>query len=71
MSLNPMALIMGRRRVMGSPAGSRKELREALQFAARHGVRPHLTRFPFAAAADALAQMRDNQLRGRAVLMLE
>ena len=71
LSLNPMALIMGRRRVMGSPAGSRKELHEALQFAARHGVRPHLTRFPFAAAAEALEQMHDNRLRGRAVLMLE
>lgn len=66
-----MALIMGRRRVMGSPAGSRKELHEALQFAARHGVRPRLTQFPLAAAAEALAQMHDNRLRGRAVLMPE
>jgi len=39
--LNPMALIMGRRASeLGSPAGSRKELHEALQFAASHGVRP-------------------------------
>ena len=71
LSLNPMALIMGRRRVMGSPAGSRKELHEALQFAASHGVRPRLTQFPLAAAAEALAQMHDNRLRGRAVLMLD
>jgi len=40
---------------MGSPAGSRKELHEALQFAASHGVRPRLTQFPLAAAAEALA----------------
>jgi D-arabinose 1-dehydrogenase-like Zn-dependent alcohol dehydrogenase len=33
-SLNPMALVIGRRRVMGSPAGSRKDLRDTLAFAA-------------------------------------
>ena len=71
LSLSPMGLIMGRRRVMGSPAGSRKELHEALQFAASHGVRPRLTQFPLAVAAEALSQMHDNRVRGRAVLMLE
>ncbi|SRR5712692_3068472 len=70
-TLSPIALIMGRRRVMGSPAGSRMELRESLRFAADHGVRPHSTRYPLEGAAEALALMRENRLRGRAVLVLE
>jgi propanol-preferring alcohol dehydrogenase len=70
-SLNPMALIMGRRRVMGSPAGSRKDLHDTLDFAAKHGVRPRVTRFPLGDATEALAQMHDGRLRGRAVLVIE
>lgn len=70
-SLNPVSLIMGRRHVMGSPAGSRKELHEVLQFAASKGLRPRLTPFPLAGAAEALGKMHANQLRGRAVLVLE
>jgi D-arabinose 1-dehydrogenase-like Zn-dependent alcohol dehydrogenase len=70
-SLNPMALIMGRRRVMGSPAGSRKDLHDTLDFAAKHGVRPRVTPFPLARAADALAQMHEGRLHGRAVLVME
>jgi alcohol dehydrogenase, propanol-preferring len=70
-SLNPMDLIMARRRVMGSPAGSRKELRECLRFAADHGVRPHVTRYPLEKAEEALALMHENRLRGRAVLVVE
>jgi D-arabinose 1-dehydrogenase-like Zn-dependent alcohol dehydrogenase len=38
-SLDPMTLIMGRRRVMGSPAGSRKDLDDTLRFAARFAGR--------------------------------
>ena len=39
LNFDPMQLIMGRRRVMGSPAASRRELRETLDFAAAHGIR--------------------------------
>jgi propanol-preferring alcohol dehydrogenase len=70
-SLNPMALVMGRRRVMGSPAGSRKDLRDTLAFAAEHGVRPRVTRFPLERANEALRAMHERALRGRAVLVME
>ncbi len=70
-SLNPMLLVMGRRRVMGSPAGSRKDLHDALEFAAKHGVRPRVAPFPLDDAAEALAQMHRGSLRGRAVLAIE
>ena len=69
-SVNPMALVMGRRRIMGSPAGSRKDLRDALAFAANYAVRPRVTPFPLERAGEALSAMHDRALRGRAVLMM-
>lgn len=71
LTLNPMELIMGRRRVMGSPAGSRRELREALEFAAAHGIRPRITRVPLEGASEALDRMHAGAIRGRAVLMMD
>jgi len=69
-AVNPMVLAMGRRRLMGSPAGSRKELRETLEFAATHGIRPQVTPLPLANAGEALAQMHEGRIRGRAVLVM-
>jgi D-arabinose 1-dehydrogenase-like Zn-dependent alcohol dehydrogenase len=69
-TVNPMALVMGRRRIMGSPAGSRKDLRDALAFAAKHAVRPRVTQFSLARASEALTAMPDRALRGRAVLVM-
>ncbi|HEY6944356.1 MAG TPA: alcohol dehydrogenase catalytic domain-containing protein [Candidatus Acidoferrum sp.] len=71
LSFDPFQLIMGRRRIMGSPAGSRRELRETLDFAAAHGIRPRITRLPLRKAGDALEQMHRGALRGRAVLMMD
>jgi alcohol dehydrogenase, propanol-preferring len=71
LNFDPMQLIMGRRRVMGSPAGSRRELRETLDFAAAHGIRPRITRLPLRKAGEALEQMHKGVLRGRAVLMVD
>jgi propanol-preferring alcohol dehydrogenase len=68
-TLRPLDLILGRRRVVGSPTGSRHDVREALDFAARHGVRPHLTRFALAEADQALTRLASGQLKGRAVLV--
>ena len=50
----PMELIMGRRRLMGSPAGSRKDLRDVLHLAATHGLRPRVTEMPLDDAEQAL-----------------
>jgi propanol-preferring alcohol dehydrogenase len=71
LNFDPMQLIMGRRRILGSPAGSRRELRETLDFAAAHGIRPRLTRLPLRKAGEALEQMHRGVLRGRAVLMMD
>jgi alcohol dehydrogenase len=70
-TLNPFDLIMGRRRLMGSPAGSRKDLRDTLMFAAAHGVRPRVKRVPLQDLASSLEEMGKGHMRGRTVVMMQ
>ena len=70
-AVNPMELIMGRRRLMGSPAGSRKDLRDVLHLAATHRVRPKVTSMPLDGAEEALKQMHKGTVRGRMVLVMD
>lgn len=70
LQIEPLDLIMPRRRIIGSPSGSRHELRDALQFAAQHGITPQCTTYPLDAVADAVADTRDGTLSSRAVLTL-
>ena len=70
-SVTPMDLIGARRRVMGSPSGSRKDVRDALAFAAEAGVRPLVTTRPLEAAGDTLNDMHEGRLRNRVVLTME
>jgi propanol-preferring alcohol dehydrogenase len=70
-AVSPMELIMGRRRLMGSPAGSRKDLRDTLHLAATHGLRPRVTPMPLDDAEKALRKMRQGTIHGRAVLMMD
>lgn len=67
-SVSPMDLIGARRHLMGSPSGSRKDVRYALEFAATHGVRPRITQRPLEDAGDVLNEMHERRLRGRVVL---
>lgn len=67
--IDPMPLVMGRRRLMGSPAGSRKDLRDALAFAGAHSLHPKVKRAPLEHANDVLAEMRTGHMSGRAVLL--
>lgn len=66
----PMDLIGGRRRVMGSPSGSIKDMRETLEVAAKHGVRPMIETHPLENAQQALEDVRDGKPRFRAVLTM-
>ena len=70
-AVSPLDLIMGRRRLMGSPAGSRKDLRDVLDFAASHDIRPTVTRMPLEDAGKALKEMHEGRIRGRAVLVMQ
>lgn len=66
----PMDLIGARRKVMGSPSGSIKDMRETLEVAARHGVRPMIETHPFEDAQVALDRVREGKPRFRAVLKM-
>jgi len=68
--VNPVDLVMGRRRVLGSPAGSLKELRECMELAAKHNIRPKIHKFPIEAAEEALREMQSGHMNGRAVLAM-
>ncbi|HEY7725676.1 MAG TPA: NAD(P)-dependent alcohol dehydrogenase [Anaeromyxobacteraceae bacterium] len=64
----PDLLMFGRKRVTGSIIGSRAEIGEMLDAAARFGVRPKVEVFPLAEANAALQRVRRNEVRHRAVL---
>jgi len=56
---------------MGPPPGSRKDLRDTLEFAATHDVRPKVTRVPLEEAEKALTEMHAGQMHGRTVLVMD
>lgn len=62
------SLIGAQRAVSGSPSGSPRDLHEMLDVAARHGVKAITERFPMSKANDAVAKVKKNQVRYRAVL---
>jgi uncharacterized zinc-type alcohol dehydrogenase-like protein len=66
--LQASALIVGQKAVSGSPTGSPRDLHEMLDVAARHGVKAITERFSMAKANDAVARVKKNQVRYRAVL---
>lgn len=66
----PMDLINARRRVMGSPSGSIKDMRETLEVAAKHGIRPMIETHPLDDAQLALDRVREGKPRFRAVLKM-
>jgi uncharacterized zinc-type alcohol dehydrogenase-like protein len=68
MQIQAFSLIGQQRRISGSPTGSPRDLHEMLDVAARHGVKAMTERFPMAKANDAVAKVKKNQVRYRAVL---
>ncbi len=66
--LQAFSLIGSQRGMAGSPTGSPRDLHEMLDVAARHNVRAITERFPMAKANEAVAKVKRNQVRYRAVL---
>lgn len=64
-----MELISGRKRLMGSPSGSRKDLLRALNVAAKLGVRAKVSTYGLTQANEVLEKMQKGELEGRAVLI--
>jgi D-arabinose 1-dehydrogenase-like Zn-dependent alcohol dehydrogenase len=56
---------------MGSPAGSRKDLRDTLAFAAAHGLRPSVKRVPLQDLASSFGEMDKGHMRGRTVVVMQ
>jgi alcohol/geraniol dehydrogenase (NADP+) len=67
-SFQVFPLIAGQKSIAGSPIGSPHQLREMLDVAARHGIQAQTERFPMDKVNDALARVRKNHIRYRAVL---
>ncbi len=59
----------GRRRILGLPSGSRTEVRETLEFAARRRIAPLIETFPLADARRAIERMGKGLVRFRAILV--
>jgi alcohol/geraniol dehydrogenase (NADP+) len=70
-TLHAFPLIAGMRAVTGSPIGSPSRIREMLDVAARHHVGAITQVFPMAKVNDALAKVKKNKVRYRAVLANE
>ncbi|NYF80005.1 NAD(P)-dependent alcohol dehydrogenase [Granulicella arctica] len=66
--IQAFSLIAGQKAISGSPTGSPRDLHEMLDVAARHNVRAITERFAMAKANDAVAKVKKNQVRYRAVL---
>lgn len=66
--IQAFSLIGSQRAISGSPTGSPQDLHEMLDVAARHNIKAITERFPMAKANDAVAKMKKNQVRYRAVL---
>jgi len=67
-TLQAFSLIGGQKAVSGSPSGSPRDLHEMLGVAARHKVKAITERFAMAKANDAIAKVKKNKVRYRAVL---
>jgi uncharacterized zinc-type alcohol dehydrogenase-like protein len=68
MQIQAFPLISQQKAISGSQTGSPRDLHEMLDVAARHGVKAITERFPMAKANDAVARVKKNQVRYRAVL---
>ena len=71
LELPPMALIMGRRSIMGWPSGNSIDSQDTLAFSMLTGVRAMNEIFPLERAAEAYEHMMSGKARFRAVLTMK
>jgi len=67
-TIQAFPLIGGQKSISGSPTGSPRDLHEMLDVAARHGVKAITERFAMDKANEAIASVKKNKVRFRAVL---
>jgi D-arabinose 1-dehydrogenase-like Zn-dependent alcohol dehydrogenase len=70
LTITPLQLIFGSKRIQGWASGTAKDSEDTLRFSALSGVRPMIERYPLAKAAEAYEQMLSGRARFRAVLTM-
>jgi len=70
LTITPLQLIFGRKRVQGWPSGTARDSEDTLLFSSLTGVRPMIERYPLEKAADAYEQMISGKARFRVVLTM-
>jgi D-arabinose 1-dehydrogenase-like Zn-dependent alcohol dehydrogenase len=68
LSIAAVPLVFFQRSVVASGIGSRLEMRQMLDFSARHGITPQVEVFPMSDVNTALERLGRNAVRYRAVL---
>ncbi len=68
-SIVPMTLTMGQKRIIGHQFGSRTDMAELLRLAAKHKIGAVTESFPLEEANRAHQRLRENQMRLRGVLI--
>jgi len=68
--VSPLALIAGRRSVMGWPSGSASDSEDTLAFSVLAGIRPMIETYPLERSAEAFERMMSGQARFRVVLTM-
>jgi propanol-preferring alcohol dehydrogenase len=68
LDVDTVPMILGRRSIVGWPAGTGMDEEDTLKFSALTGVRPMIETFPLEKAADAYERMMSGKARFRAVL---
>jgi len=70
LSISPLQLIGGRKRISGWPSGHAKDSEETLRFAHQSGIRPMVETYPLEEAEKAYQVMISNKARFRVVLTM-
>jgi len=68
--VSPLALIAGRRSVMGWPSGSASDSEDTLAFSVLAGIRPMIETYPLERSAEAFERMMSGKARFRVVLTM-
>ncbi|MGA9980959.1 MAG: alcohol dehydrogenase [Candidatus Sulfotelmatobacter sp.] len=70
LTVTPIQLISGRKRLQGWAAGTGKDSEDTLRFSSLSGVRPMIEKYPLEKAAEAYQQMISGKARFRVVLTM-
>jgi D-arabinose 1-dehydrogenase-like Zn-dependent alcohol dehydrogenase len=68
LSFSAFSMFGNRLKLTSSAIGSVAEIKDMLEFAAKHNVRPIIQRYPLAKVNDAIKTVRDGTVRLRCVL---